>query len=100
MTKMPHLQELFWDYKDNLKEVTLDLSGNKAYYTYDASGNRVRKVVIKNNGTIVEDRIYVNNYEIYRKTTNGTLNIERETLNIIFYIIFNYSLIHFFFLQR
>ncbi len=73
MTKMPHLPEMIWDYKDNFKEADIN-SGNRVYYTYDASGNRVRKIVIKNNGTIVEDRIYVNNYEIYRKTTNGTLN--------------------------
>ena len=82
MTKMPHLEELKWDYKDNFKETTLDLAGNKAFYTYDASGNRVRKVVIKNNGSIVEDRIYVGDYEIYRKTTNENLNVERETLHI------------------
>ena len=77
---MPHLQQLKWDYKDIFKEVTLDLAGNKAYYVYDASGNRVRKIVKK--GSIIEDRIYIGNYEIYRKTTSGTLNVERETLHI------------------
>jgi RHS repeat-associated protein len=80
MTKMPHLQELKWDYAGNLKEVVLDASGNTAHYVYDAQGNRTRKVVVK--GNITEDRIYVGDYEIYRKTTNGTLNIERETLHI------------------
>jgi len=80
MKKMPHLQELKWDFRDNFKEATLDLAGNKAYYVYDASGNRVRKIVKK--GSIIEDRIYIGNYEIYRKTTNGTLNVERETLHI------------------
>jgi len=77
---MPHLQQLKWDYKDIFKEVTLDLAGNKAYYVYDASGNRVRKIVKK--GSIIEDRIYIGNYEIYKKITNGTLNVERETLHI------------------
>jgi len=78
---MPHLQQLKWDFRDNFKEATLDLAGNKAYYVYDASGNRVRKIVKK--GSIIEDRIYIGNYEIYRKTTSGTLNVERETLNIM-----------------
>ena len=59
MTKMPHLQELMWDYADNLKEVTLDASGNTAYYVYDANGDRVRKVILKNNGTIIENRFYI-----------------------------------------
>ena len=40
----------------------------------------MRKVVKK--GSIIEDRIYIGNYEIYRKTTSGTLNVERETLHI------------------
>ncbi len=52
MTSMPHLQELKWDYEDNLKEVVLDASNNTAYYVYDAEGNRVRKVIVKNTGTM------------------------------------------------
>ena len=57
-----------------VKDVTLDLAGNKAYYTYDASGNRVRKVVVKNNGSLVEDRIYLGDYEIYRRFVNSSLD--------------------------
>jgi len=79
MTKMPHLPEMKYDYADQLNEVTLNLDGNKAYYVYDANGERVRKVVVKNTGTIVEDRFYVGDYEIYSKKTNGTLDTERET---------------------
>lgn len=58
---MPHLQQLFWDYKDNLKEVSLDLAGNKAYYTYDTSRNRMRKDVVK--GNIAEERIYFGGFK-------------------------------------
>ena len=83
MTKMPHLPEMKYDYADQLNEVTLNLDGNKAYYVYNANGERVRKVVVKNTGTIVEDRFYVGDYEIYSKKTNGTLDVERETLHII-----------------
>ena len=82
MTKMPHLQELKWDYADNLKEVILDANGNTAYYVYDVNGNRVRKVVLKNNETIVENRFYVGDYESYRKTVNDVVETNRETLHI------------------
>ncbi|MCF8374255.1 MAG: hypothetical protein K9H64_21720 [Bacteroidales bacterium] len=78
--EMPHLPELSWDYKDELKEVTLNASNHKAYYVYDASGERVRKVVDK--GSVVEQRLYLGGFEIYRKTISGTLDYERETLKI------------------
>jgi RHS repeat-associated protein len=78
MLTMPHLQNLIWDFKDELKEVILNASGDKAYYVYDSTGNRARKVVVK--GNIVEERYYLGNYEVFRKTTNGTLDVERETV--------------------
>ena len=81
MLSMPHLTSMQWDYKDELKEVTLNASGDKAYYVYDAGGERVRKVIEKPGG-IIEERIYLGGYEVYRKTISGTLNFERETLHI------------------
>lgn len=36
--KMPHLSSMLWDYKDELKEVTLNASNDTAYYVYDTSG--------------------------------------------------------------
>ncbi|MCF8373973.1 MAG: LysM peptidoglycan-binding domain-containing protein [Bacteroidales bacterium] len=77
--EMPHLPELIWDYKDELKEVDLG-GGGTAYYVYDSSGERVRKVVDK--GSVVEERLYIGGFEVYRKTVSGTLNYERETLKI------------------
>ena len=44
---IPHPTSILWDYKDNLKEVTLNASGDKAYYVYDAGGERVRKLSYK-----------------------------------------------------
>lgn len=81
-TAMPHLPEIFWDYRDQLKDATLNASRDMAYYTYDASGERVRKVVEKGHG-IVEQRIYMGGWEVYRKTISGTLDFERETLRIM-----------------
>ena len=76
---MPHMQEIKWDWKDQMKEVELDLNGNKAYYVYDSSGERVRKIIEKK-GSIEEERIYLGGYEVYRKSRNGTIDIERTSL--------------------
>ncbi len=54
--------------------------GGIVYYCYDSSGNRSRKVY-EHTG-IVEDRIYLGGYEVYRKTRAGTVELERETLHV------------------
>jgi len=77
-TEMPHLQEIKWDRKDRMKEVTLNAGGDKAYYVYDTNGERVRKVTEK--GNITEERYYLGGYEVYRKTVSGNLNTERISL--------------------
>ena len=76
---MPHLSTMVWDYKDQLKEVDLG-GGGTAYYVYDASGERVRKVIENHN--IKEERFYLGGYEVYTKTNNGTIEIERETIHV------------------
>ncbi|MCD4697343.1 MAG: hypothetical protein K8S16_13995 [Bacteroidales bacterium] len=79
MIMMPHLSTMVWDYKDQLKEVDLG-GGGTAYYVYDASGERVRKVIENHN--IKEERFYLGGYEVYTKTNNGTIEIERETIHV------------------
>ena len=76
--QMPHLSEILWDYKDQLKEVDLG-GGGTAYYVYDASGKRVRKIIEKPGG-IVEERLYLGGYEVFRRTNNGTLEVERKSI--------------------
>src|SRR5205085_6205029 len=83
MTKLPHLAQMDWDFKDQLHMVDLG-GGGKAYYVYDAAGQRTRKVVEKNNGALIEERIYLGGYEIFRRRNgNGDLTLERETLHIM-----------------
>ena len=55
--------------------------GGTAFYVYDSSGERMRKIIEKTGG-IVEERIYLGGYEVYRKTISGILDFERETLHI------------------
>jgi hypothetical protein len=68
--------------EDQLRAVDRQ-GGGRAYYAYDAKGQRVRKVVVKNNGALVEERIYVGGYEIYRRKENNVLALERQTLHVM-----------------
>jgi len=53
-----------------------------AWYAYDASGERVRKVWDK--GAVVEERIYVGGYEVWRQLDDeGEVQEERQTLHVM-----------------
>lgn len=80
MTQMPHLQELKWSFRDQLKEVDLG-GGGKAFYVYAVGGNRVRKVIERPGGKRME-RIYLGSVEIYREFQLGSKRLERNTLHI------------------
>lgn len=81
MLSMPHLSSLSWDFADQLQQADLG-GGGMAYYVYDNGGERTRKV-IERNGGIKEERLYLGGWEVFRKTTNGTLDTERESLHIL-----------------
>ncbi|MCG3156422.1 MAG: hypothetical protein DKINENOH_03046 [bacterium] len=74
-----------WDFEDQLHVV--ERGTVKAYYVYDAAGQRVRKVVEKNNGGLIEERIYLGGFEIFRQHDgpigSNPLKLERETLHIM-----------------
>jgi RHS repeat-associated protein len=84
MTRMPHLTQMDWDFKDQLQRVDLG-GGGVAYYVYDAAGQRVRKVIERQNGSRQEERLYLGGFEIYRKYdgSGNTVTLERETLHIM-----------------
>jgi RHS repeat-associated protein len=92
MLRMPHLggglpgPNMHWDYKDQLRQTDLG-GGGTAFYVYDASGQRVRKVWEKNNGNLIEERIYFGGFEIFRKHGGAiganTATLERETLHVM-----------------
>jgi RHS repeat-associated protein len=82
MTSMQHLQQLKWDFEDQLHHVKK--GSENIYYVYDAAGERVRKVVEKNNGNLIEERIYLGGFEVFRKRNgDGEVTLERETLHIM-----------------
>jgi RHS repeat-associated protein len=83
MTAMPHLPVIDWDFRDELQHLGLGGSGN-AYYVYDAEGQRCRAVVEKNGGTLIEERVYLHGFEVFRRRNNaGTVSLERETLHVM-----------------
>jgi RHS repeat-associated protein len=81
MTSMPHLAAIEWDYADRMRRVDKG-GGGQVFFTYDARGQRVRKVWEHG---IVEERIYLGGFEIYRKrlTLGGAVDLERETLHVM-----------------
>ena len=92
MLKMPHLQVMQWDFKDQLRmsqrqKVNDDdadgaaHAGERTFYVYDAAGQRVRKVTELANGVIKDERIYLGGFEIYRK--HGANALTRETLHLM-----------------
>ena len=79
MLTMPHLTNMVWDYKDEL--ISASNGTVNSFYNYDAEGNRTRKVVVKPGG-IIEERYYLDGYEVYRKYLNSNLDLERKTINV------------------
>jgi RHS repeat-associated protein len=66
---------------DQLKHVDLG-GGGDAYYVYGTDQQRVRKVIERQNGLVVE-RIYLGALEIYRERQSGNApHFERYTLTI------------------
>ncbi len=81
MTRMPHLQQMDWDFAEQLHHVDLN-GGGHAWYVYDVGGQRARKI-IETNGTVVKERVYLGGWEIYRETVGAQLRLERETLHVM-----------------
>ena len=83
MMAMAHLPGMKWDFRDQLRQMDL-AGGGDAYYVYDGGGQRVRKVVERNGGALIEERLYLGGFEIFRRRdAAGTVTLERETLHII-----------------
>ncbi|WP_437580754.1 SpvB/TcaC N-terminal domain-containing protein [Sorangium sp. So ce887] len=80
MTAMPHITALTWDESDQVRSTDLG-GGGDVYYDYDAAGQRVRKVW-EHNG-LVDERIYLGGYEVYRRRSASGLVLERQTLHVM-----------------
>jgi RHS repeat-associated protein len=88
MTRMPHLPNMDWDFKNQLhatrRQVTNTGRGETTYFVYDSAGQRVRKVTERASGSTKHERVYLGNFEIYRKSDSvGATTLERETLHVM-----------------
>jgi RHS repeat-associated protein len=89
MTRMPHVPQMAWDFKDQLastqRQVVNNAPAEATYYVYDASGQRVRKVTQSAAGTKAKERMYLGGYEVYREyaSDGGTVTLERQTLHVM-----------------
>lgn len=83
MLQMPHLQAMNWDYADQLRFT--EKNDETIYYVY-SGGERIRKVVVDTSGPnekIKYERIYLGDYELYRKyDASDNLESERKTHHI------------------
>jgi RHS repeat-associated protein len=82
MLTLPQLSAaITWNCREEMLQAPLGGGGN-AWYLYDCKGQRVRKVIEKA-GNLVQERIYLGPFEIYRESQNGTITLERETLHVM-----------------
>jgi RHS repeat-associated protein len=92
MLRMPHLQTMQWDFKDQLQMTQrqavnaadgegVQRQGERTWYVYDAGGQRVRKVTHLATGKVKDERIYLGGFEVYRRY--GVNPLVRETLHVM-----------------
>ena len=81
MQSMPGLAAIDWDQANRMRRADLG-GGGTSYYAYDASGARVRKV-IQRTATLVEERIYVGAFELYRQRVGSAVQAELHTLHVM-----------------
>jgi RHS repeat-associated protein len=68
-------QFLRWDHRDMIGSIDR-IGGGAAHYQYDAAKQRTRKLLKHG---IVEERIYLGGYELYRKTSAAGVSEEIES---------------------
>ena len=84
VTQLAHLPAMEWSFTDTLRSAAIG-GGSAVYCVCDAGGNRLRKVVERQNGTRLTERIYLGGFERYREFAgNGaTVTFARETLHVM-----------------
>jgi len=93
MESLPHLQEMGWNFKEELvktirQRVTNGATAETTYYQYDGSGQRIRKITenqaaVGETPTPKEERIYIAGYEVYKKHSLPHVGLVRTTLSLM-----------------
>ncbi|MDR2737188.1 MAG: RHS repeat-associated core domain-containing protein, partial [Gracilibacteraceae bacterium] len=74
--------DLRWNYLDMLSHVNRG-GGGLVHYTYDSGKTRTRKVAVNRAGKKQWERIYLGDFEIYRKYNGEDIVEEIETLHLM-----------------
>ena len=88
VTEFPHLRAINWNSRNQLASVDIiQRSGNpndSEFYVYDAGGVRRRKVLerLVNGNIVIEEKIYLDGYEIKRIRQGNSIQEERHTVRI------------------
>jgi RHS repeat-associated protein len=72
---------MVWDPADMIAGLDLG-GGGQAYYQYAASKQRSRKQIVRNGGSI-EERIYLDGFELFRRTSAGQTVEEIESHHLM-----------------
>lgn len=93
ITRMPHLQVMKWDFKDELqaaaRQSVIDGSPETTWYVYDGTGKRCRKITENQAAAGIEptrksERLYVGGVEVYRDYgAGGAVDLERKSLHVM-----------------
>jgi RHS repeat-associated protein len=93
MTAMPHLQDLGWNFKEEIVRTvrhrrTDGGTPETTYYQYDGQGQRIRKTTENTANpsdvpTRKDERIYVAGYELYKEYTGTDAGLERRSLSLL-----------------
>lgn len=85
LASVPDEYRMQWDYRDMIHGIDLG-GGGTARYHYGIDKQRTRKHITRNaiaGGTITEDRIYLEGYELYRRRNpQGVVVEEIESLHL------------------
>jgi RHS repeat-associated protein len=79
ITALSHLPSIVWNPLRQLQR-TNHGGGRNTYYAYDAGGQRVRKAYVHSG--ITEVRVYLGEFELYRRFVGSTLQLERQTVHV------------------
>ena len=89
---MPQLQEMRWDFQDQLqltRRQAINANdadgvahvGERTWYVYDATGQRIRKITETAPGRVKDERIYLGDFEVYHRRSGDPLT--RESLHLM-----------------
>lgn len=80
LNRTPEEYRLIWNYRDMIHTVNLG-GGGRAFYNYDSGKQRSRKRIDRLGG-VVEERLYLDGMEVYRRWQGSTLLEEIETYHL------------------